>query len=73
MIGKVSVIIEHDEHGYYAWCPELRGCQSQGATIEETLVNIREAVDLYIETLTKEERSQLLSREILTTALDVHA
>jgi predicted RNase H-like HicB family nuclease len=73
MIGKVSVIIEHDEHGYYAWCPELRGCQSQGATIEESLVNIREAVDLYIETLTKEERSQLLSREILTTALDVHA
>jgi predicted RNase H-like HicB family nuclease len=73
MSGKVSVIIEHDEHGYYAWCPELRGCQSQGATVEETLVNIREAVDLYMETLTKEERSQVLSREILTTALDVHA
>jgi predicted RNase H-like HicB family nuclease len=73
MIGKVSVIIEHDEHGYYAWCPELRGCQSQGTTIEETLVNIRQPVDLYIETLTKEERSQVLSREIVTTALDVHA
>jgi predicted RNase H-like HicB family nuclease len=73
MIGKVSVIIEHDENGYYAWCPELRGCQSQGTTIEETLVNIRQPVDLYIETLTKEERSQVLSREIVTTALDVHA
>ena len=33
MIGKVSVVIEQDEHGYYAWCPELKGCQSQGTTV----------------------------------------
>ena len=28
---KVSVVIEKDEHGYYAFSPELEGCQSQGA------------------------------------------
>ncbi len=52
MVHKVSVVIEQDEHGCYAWCPDLRGCQSQGQTIEETLVNIREAIELFLETMT---------------------
>jgi predicted RNase H-like HicB family nuclease len=73
MTGKVSVVIEQDEHGCYAWCPELKGCQSEGATVEETLANIREAINLFLETLTEEERSAALSREILTTAIEVHA
>jgi predicted RNase H-like HicB family nuclease len=73
MKGKVSVVIEQDEHGCYAWCPELRGCQSQGRTVEEALANIREAIDLFLETLTDEERSAALSQEILTTAVEVHA
>ena len=73
MSGKVSVLIEQDEHGFYAWCPELKGCQSQGKTVEETLVNIREAIDLFMETLTDEERSSALSREILSTIVEVHA
>ncbi len=73
MTRKVSVVIEHDESGYYAWCPELRGCQTQGKSIEESLVNIREAIELFLETLTDEERSAAFSREILTTAVEVHA
>jgi len=44
MTGKVSVVIEQDEQGCYAWCPELKGCQSQGRTVEETLTNIRDAI-----------------------------
>ena len=51
MARQVSVLIEQDEFGCYAYCPELKGCQSQGATIEEALSNIREAIDLYIEAL----------------------
>jgi predicted RNase H-like HicB family nuclease len=73
MSGKVSVVIEHDDHGYYAWCPELKGCQSQGSTVEETLSNIREAIGLFLETLTDEERLAALSQEILTTFVEVHA
>jgi predicted RNase H-like HicB family nuclease len=72
MTRKVSVVIEQDEHGCYAWCPELKGCQSQGKTVEETLTNIREAIELYLETLTDDERSAALSQEILTTAVEVH-
>lgn len=73
MTRKVSVVIERDEHGCYAWCPELKGCQSQGKTIEETLANIREAIELFLETLSDEERAVALSQEILTTAVEVHA
>jgi len=68
---KVSVVIEKDEHGYYAYCPELKGCQTQGDSLEEVLKNIREAIELYLETLTEEEIKQFLSKEILTTSLEV--
>jgi len=50
----------------------LEGCQSQGNTFEEIMKNIKEAVQLYLETLTEEERTQYLSKEILTTALEVN-
>ena len=69
MPRKASVVIEKDESGFYAWCPELKGCQSQGSPLEETLANINEAIELYIETLPADERDVLLSREILTTAV----
>ena len=73
MTRKVSVVIELDENGYYAWCPELKGCQTQGKTIEESLANIREAIELFLETLTDDERSTAFSRQILTTSVEVHA
>ncbi|MBS1829728.1 MAG: type II toxin-antitoxin system HicB family antitoxin [Acidobacteria bacterium] len=73
MRRKASVVVEKDEHGFYAWCPELKGCQSQGQTLEETLANIKEAIELYLETLPESERDVLLSREILTTTVEVHA
>ncbi len=68
---KVSVVIEKDEYGFYAWCPELRGCQSQGDTLEEAVANIREAIELYLETLPPDQRDWHLSQEILTTTVEV--
>jgi len=68
---KVSVVIEKDEQGYYAFSPELEGCQTEGATLDEALANIREAVELYLETLTPEEARERTSREIMTTSLEV--
>jgi predicted RNase H-like HicB family nuclease len=43
------VVIEKDDRGFYAWYPELKGCQSQGSTLEEA--NIKEAIELYLEAL----------------------
>ncbi len=48
MFYKVNILIEKDEYGYYAYCPELPGCQSQGDSLEEASANIKEAVELYI-------------------------
>ena len=68
---KVNVTIEKDEYGYYACCPELEGCQTQGDSLEEVLGNIKEAIELYLETLSKDELKSYLSKEILTTSLEV--
>ena len=35
IVYKLNIIIEEDEDGFYAYCPELKGCQSQGDTLEE--------------------------------------
>jgi len=71
MSYKVSVVIEKDESGYYAYCPELEGCQTQGDSFEEVINNIKEAVELYLETLSANEKKDFLSHEILTTSLEV--
>lgn len=71
MSYKVSVVIEKDDHGYYAYSPELEGCQSQGDSLDEVMTNIKEAVELYLETLSEDERKALLSKEILTASLEV--
>ena len=46
---RFSVIIEKDENGYIATCPELQGCYAQGDTYEEILENIRDVIRLHIE------------------------
>lgn len=71
MSYKVSIVIEKDEDGYYAYCPELEGCQSQGDSFEQVMKNIKEAIELYLETLSKAERKKFLSKQILTTSLEV--
>ena len=71
MSHKVSVVIEKDDHGFYAYSPELDGCHSQGDSLDEVIANIREAVELYLETLSEDEKQEYLSREILTTTLEV--
>ena len=46
---KLSVVIEKDKEGYYAYCPELQGCYTQGETYEEVIENIKDAIKLHIE------------------------
>jgi len=42
------VIIEKDEDGFYAKCPSLQGCSTQGDTYEEALENIKDAIWLVL-------------------------
>jgi len=46
----VTHIIKKDKKGYFGHCPEFDIC-SQGKTIKETEVNLKEAVILYLETI----------------------
>ena len=49
-----TVILEREEDGgYHAFCPVLKGCHTQGDTLEEALANAREAIEAYLESLQK--------------------
>lgn len=51
---KIKVVLEpQKEGGYFVHVPSLQGCYSQGETKKEALRNIKEAIELYLET--KEE------------------
>ena len=50
MARTFHVVIERDEDGgYVGSVPELQGCYSQGDTIDELMVHIREAIELCLE------------------------
>lgn len=72
MSYKVSIVIEKDDYGYYAYSPELEGCQTQGDTFEDVIANMKEAIELYLKTLPEDERKEYLSKEILTTSVEVN-
>ncbi len=70
MAQRVNIIFSKDHDGYYVFCPELPGCHSQGDTFEEASENIKEAVELYLETMSKEEIAMALGKELLTTTME---
>ena len=71
MSKRLNIIIEKDEFGYYAYCPDLEGCQTQGGSLDEVTENIKEAIALYLESLSLKERKNLTAREIITTSYEV--
>ena len=48
MIFKIF-LEKSDEGGYTATVPSLPGCISEGDTKEEAIENIKEAIELYLE------------------------
>ena len=48
------VLEEQEEGGFSVYVPSLSGCVSQGETIEDALKNIREAIELYLDTEVRE-------------------
>ena len=48
---RYRVRLEKTEEGYAVWCPGLPGCWSQGATEEEALENIKNAIETYLVTV----------------------
>ncbi len=68
---RFTAVIHREDTGYVSLCPEL-DVVSQGDTIEEARDNLREAVELLLETADLKEIEARLSGEVYVTALDVH-
>jgi len=54
MVFKVVLEPDMEVGGYVAYCPTLRGCVSEGDTVEETLRNIKKAIGGYLAVLEEE-------------------
>lgn len=49
-VYNFTVLIERDEDGYLVGSvPALKGCHTQGKTMDELLVNVKEAIELCLE------------------------
>lgn len=46
---RFSVVREKDDEGFFAWCPELQGCYTQGATDEDAVEALRDVIRLHVE------------------------
>ncbi len=68
---KISVVIEKDENGYFAFCPSIQGCYTQGETYEEVLVNVKDAIKLNIEELLSEGKEIDIPEVINLTFVEI--
>jgi predicted RNase H-like HicB family nuclease len=68
---RFSVIVEKDKDGYYAYAPDLQGCYSQGASYEEVMENIRDAIRLHIEDRVGSGENIDVSGNVSLTSLEV--
>ena|SRR3990170_6606082 len=59
------VLLEDETGGYVAIVPALPGCHTQGDTLAEVMENVKEAIDLYVETLTESEKQDLLKQRVV--------
>jgi predicted RNase H-like HicB family nuclease len=67
---KFLVTLERDEQGWIvAECPALPGCVTQGRTVDEALFNVREAIEVSLET----RRAQGLPLAIEIVEVEVEA
>jgi len=59
------VLLEDESGGYVALVPALPGCHTQGDTLTEVMDNVKEAIDLYMETLTEKEKKEILKEKVV--------
>jgi len=52
MTYRYTIILEREaDGGFHAYCPALKGCHSQGDSLDEATENIREAIEVYLESV----------------------
>ncbi len=72
MTRQLTAIIEREEEGYVALCPEL-DIASQGASVDEARNNLKEALELLFETASATEIQHRLHDEVYVTRVEIAA
>jgi predicted RNase H-like HicB family nuclease len=67
---QFTAVIEREGDGYISFCPEL-DIASQGSSVEEASANLKEAVELFLETASATEVNQRLHEEVFVTRMEV--
>ena len=67
---QLTAIIEREDDMYVASCPEL-DVVSQGSSVEQAKSNLKEAVELFLESASETEIAGRLHNEIFITRIDV--
>ncbi len=63
---KLKVVLEpSDQGGYTVYVPSLPGCISEGEDIDEALINVQEAIELYLEPVKEEFSEGSIVRELV--------
>jgi predicted RNase H-like HicB family nuclease len=68
---RFSVVIEKDSEGYYAFCPELQGCYTQGTTYEEVLQNAKDVIRLHVKDRLESGEEIPQAESVSITSLEV--
>ncbi|MBI3679450.1 MAG: type II toxin-antitoxin system HicB family antitoxin [Acidobacteria bacterium] len=68
---RFTVVVEKDADGYFALCPELQGCYTQGETYEDVVSNIRDAIRLVVEDRLEAGEEIGQSEAVSLTSLEV--
>jgi len=70
MFKQLTAIIEKEDDGYVALCPEV-DVASQGDTVGEARANLKEALELFFEMAAPEEINSRLHDEVYITHVEV--
>ncbi len=70
MTRNFTAIIEREQNGFVALCPEF-DIASQGDTVSEARTNLKEAVERFLETASPSEIERRLSGEVYVTQIEV--
>jgi predicted RNase H-like HicB family nuclease len=70
MIRRLTAIIQRENGGYVALCPEL-DVASQGDSIESARENLREALELFFEFASPAEIQDRLGTDVFVTQIEV--
>jgi predicted RNase H-like HicB family nuclease len=70
MVQRLTAIIEREDDGFTALCPEL-DIASQGSSIEEARTNLVEALTLFFQTAAPSEVSRRFHSEVFVTQVEV--